>query len=106
MQIVDKQITLTGTAINLTTTAFADSVIPSSRCAAVRFTPDNANTHIVNVMGPNGNVIKQLEKPPAADGDIDEFEIGLHSGENVVNLSQLSVNGTNGEKVNVTAFVR
>lgn len=105
MQTIVKQITLTGTAIVLTTADFTEAVVPGGRCAMLHFEPDSANTHVCKVGDAAANVIRQLAKPTAADAVLDQYDVSPKTGHNVVELAQFSVNGTNTEKINVTAYV-
>lgn len=101
IQIIDLSVTLTGTAIQLSTVAALAGV---TRCCKVRIFPDTGNTHAAFVLGPNGNQVKWLNKP-ITDTPLDEFDWEIQDESNRIDPKQLQVNGTNGEKVNLTVFI-
>src|SRR5271170_7901008 len=104
MHIVDVQVTLTGTAINLSAVS-ALAAIFEGQVSKIRFTPDDANAHTVSITGPNGVSIKRLAPPSSGTAITDEWDWDVKDGHNLEQLSELSVNGTSGEKVDIVAFV-
>lgn len=103
MHIVDVQITLTGTPIVLS--AQFTSLPYLARVSKLRFTPDDANSHVVTITGPNGVNIKRLAPPSSSTAIEDELDLDAKEGRNLYELAKISVNGTSGEKVNVAAFI-
>ena len=101
-QLFAVEITLTGTAIALTASAALNGAF--AKAGRVVITPDPSNSYVATVLV-SGVVVKSIAKPSAADAVMDEFALQSASDHNLIELSQISVNGTNGEKVRLLIWV-
>lgn len=109
MQIIDLQVTLTGTPIVINVTNFATLATVASpsgalRCTRIDIFPLSTNTHSATVLGPAGNQLKWLNAPQA-NTPLDSYSVDVKEGRNLLNPSQLSVNGTASEKLFISVYV-
>lgn len=102
IKIVDFEITLGSSATNLAT---ALALAEGNHATRVIIEPDSGNTHVVKIQGPNAKTIKQLAKPTASDAVLDNFTWDVTEGADLIDLAQLSILGTSGEKVHGAAFI-
>ncbi len=113
MQVLTATVTFTaGTAVVLSTlTPFA--AIQNFKVSKLFIEPASANTHKLYVgdallatgTSTVDHVIKQVAKPTAADAILDNFDLDVTGGHNLIDLTQFSVDGTTAEKGRVTVHV-
>lgn len=102
MQVIDAELTLSGSDQQVSAVAAFSGI---TRCSKLEFHPDPANANVVRVKGRGGNVVYQLAVPASATAVLDRYVVEQSHDFNNVQLADFAVNGTNTQKVRITAYV-